>query len=67
VGFVGVVGGDGVGVGVGVGLVGVVGAGEAPEAAVVPLDEVLLEPQPLSARMKEKQANCATAENPCEP
>lgn len=69
-----VAGGAGAGLEPGVvGVVGVVGsvcdvgAGEVPEAAVVLSEEELLEPQPLNAKMKEKQANCANAAIPYEP
>jgi hypothetical protein len=47
------------------GVVGVVGAsGELAEAGAAPLEELLLDPHPLSARAKEKHANCAV--KPCE-
>ena len=66
-------GAGGVGAGGGAGVAGFVGAegvvgavGELAEAGVVPLEELLLEPQPLKASAKEKQTNCANTVTPCE-
>jgi hypothetical protein len=66
------VGAGGAGFGAGAGVVGFVGAEGVPgadelaEAGGVPLEELLLEPQPPSARAKEKQTTCANTATPCE-
>jgi hypothetical protein len=68
--------GAGAGCGAGAGVVGFVGAegaagaagvvGMLAEAGVVPLEELLLDPQALNAKAREKQANCASTVSPCE-